>query len=62
MLETIADLFNGEEDLGEEMWNILYNKFMRGSLAIAFAAEAIYRDLAYTTAVVQKRVDACCNA
>ena len=58
MLETIADLLNGEEDLGEETWNILQDKFMRGSLAIAFAAEAAHRDLARTTAAAQKRVDA----
>jgi hypothetical protein len=31
---------------------------MRGSLAIAFAAEAAYRDLVRTTAAAQKRVDA----
>ena len=58
MLETIADLLNGEEDLGEETWNILHDKFMRGSLAIAFAAEAAHRDLARTTAAAQKRADA----
>ena len=52
MLETIADLLNGEEDLGEETWNILYNKFICGSLAIAFAAKVVYRDLAHTTAAV----------
>ena len=62
MLETIADLLNGEEDLGEETWNILHNKFMHGSLAIAFAAEATHRDLARTTAAAQKRADAYCDA
>ena len=31
---------------------------MRKSLAIAFTAEAVYRDLAYTTAAAQKRADA----
>jgi hypothetical protein len=57
MLETIANLFNGEEDLGEETWNILHNKFMRGNLAIAFAAKAVHRDLVCTTAAAQKRID-----
>jgi hypothetical protein len=49
MLETVACLLNGEEDISEETWNILQDKFMRGSLAIAFAAEAAHRDLAHTT-------------
>ena len=31
---------------------------MRGSLAIAFAAEAAHRDLVRTTAAAQKRADA----
>jgi hypothetical protein len=50
MFKIIADLFNGEEDLGEETWNILHDKFMCGSLAITFAAKAAYKDLVYTTA------------
>ena len=58
MLETVACLLNGEEDISKETWNILQDKFMRGSLAIAFAAEAAYRDLARTTAAAQKRADA----
>ena len=62
MLETIADFFNSKEDLGKEIQNILHDKFMRKSLAIVFAAEAAYRDLVYTIAAVQKRVDAHCNA
>ena len=36
MLEIIADLLNGEEDLGEETWNILYNKFMCGYYAVKY--------------------------
>jgi hypothetical protein len=35
---------------------------MRRSLAITFAAEAVYRDLARTTAVAQKRANARRNA
>ena len=35
---------------------------MRRSLAIAFIAKAIYRDLAHTTAAAQKRADARYNA
>jgi hypothetical protein len=61
MFKIIADLLNGEEDLGEEMWNILHDKFMCGSLAITFAAEAVYRGLARIIAAVQKRADACYN-
>jgi hypothetical protein len=61
MLKTIADLLNGEEDLGEETWNILHNKFMHKSLAIAFTAKAVYRDLVCTIAAMQKRVDAYYN-
>jgi hypothetical protein len=52
MLETIANLLNGKEDLGEKIWNILQNKFMRGSLIIIFTAEAVYRDLVRTIAAV----------
>ena len=52
MLKTIADLLNGKEDLGKKIWNILQDKFMHGSLTIAFTAKAVYRDLARTTAAV----------
>jgi hypothetical protein len=57
MLKTIASLLNGEEDLSEETWNILHNKFMRKSLAITFTAKAAYRDLVRTIVTAQKRTD-----
>ena len=52
MLETIADLFNGGEDLGKKTWNILQDKFIYGSLIIVFTAKIAYRDLVYTITAV----------
>ena len=49
-LAVLADLLDQEED--EDIWYILHKKFIRGSLAIAVAAEAAYRDLLRTTAAV----------
>ena len=62
MLKTIADLFNGKKDLGEETWNILQDKFICKNLAIAFTAKAAHKDLACTIAVVQKHADTHHNA
>ena len=54
-LAVLADLLDQEED--EDTWYILHEKFIRGSLAIAVAAEAAHRDLLRTTAAAQKRKD-----
>ena len=54
-LVVLADLLDQEED--EDIWYILHKKFIRGSLAIAVAAEAAHRDLLRTTAAAQKRKD-----
>ena len=54
-LTVLADLLNQEED--EDMWYILHEKFIRGSLAITVTAEAAHRDLLHTTTAAQKRKD-----
>ena len=54
-LAVLADLLDQEKD--EDMWYILHEKFMRGSLVIAVVAEAAHRDLLRTTAAAQKRKD-----
>ena len=54
-LAVLADLLDQEED--KDTQYILHKKFIRGSLAIAVAAEAVYRDLLRTTAAAQKRKD-----
>jgi hypothetical protein len=48
--------------LAKRLGIILQDKFIRGNLAIAFAAEAAHRDLARTTTAVQKCADARHNA
>ena len=55
MLIVLTDLLDQEED--EDMWYILYKKFIYGSLVIAVAVKAAYRDLLRTTAAAQKRKD-----
>ena len=59
-LAVLADLLDQEKD--EDTWYILHEKFIRGSLAIAVAAEAAHRDLLRTTAAAQKRKDMQKNA
>ena len=54
-LAVLANLLDQEED--EDTWYIPHEKFICGSLAIAVAAEAVYRDLLRTTAAAQKRKD-----
>jgi len=49
-LAILANLLDQEED--KDTWYILHEKFIHSSLAIAVAAEAVYRDLLRTTAVV----------
>jgi len=59
-LAVLADPLDQEKD--EDTWYILHEKFIRGSLAIAVAAEAAHRDLLRTTAAAQKRKDMQKNA
>ena len=54
-LAVLTNLLDQEED--EDTWYILHEKFIHSSLAIAVAAEAAYRDLLRTTAIVQKHKD-----
>ena len=54
-LAVLANLLDQEED--KDIQYILYKKFIYSSLAITVAAEAVYRDLLYITAAVQKCKD-----
>ena len=52
---VLANLLDQEED--KNIQYILHKKFIYSSLAIIVVAKAVYKDLLYTTAAVQKYKD-----